>query len=161
MLGHTSNAGPVSGQILPQDRPSRLPPAIEITTTVLLSLSFISGMFFWWGSTQLEELEPPRWLNACRIVHGILNPLVCALFGYLLCHHIRYGWQLKANRLSGFFIEAVLLVLILSGLGLYYFGGEKARAAAVLVHRWVGVFLPLAFVVHWLAGKRWAKKISK
>lgn len=143
------------------DRPSRLPLAIEIITTVLLALSFISGLFFWWGSTQLEQLEPPRWLNACRIFHGLLNPFLCGLFGYLLCQHIRYGWQLKANRLSGFLIEGVLLVLIISGLGLYYVGAEKARTAAVWIHRWVGVLLPLVFVVHWVAGKRWAKKISK
>jgi hypothetical protein len=138
-----------------------LPRSVEILTVILLGLSFVTGVLFWWGHTRLEELEPPQWLNACRIVHGLLNPFLCALFGYLLCQHIRYGWELKVNRPSGFVVEAIMAGLILTALGLYYLGNEKMRNVVVWCHRLLGLALPFGFVAHWIAAKLWAKKNSK
>jgi uncharacterized membrane protein YfbV (UPF0208 family) len=142
-------------------RPSRLPRSVEVLTVILLALSFITGGLFWLGQGRLQELDPPAWFNFCRIAHGCLNPFLCALFGYLLCQHIRYGWELKVNRPSGFAIEGIMAGLILSGVGLYYLGNETARNIVVWIHRVLGFVLPIGFVAHWLAARRWVKNFSK
>lgn len=126
---------------------------------LLISASFVSGTMTWWGQwIQQEELTTPAWLRPALLVHGSLNPLLCLVFGALLCHHIRYGWQMRANLLTGLFIEAVFAGLILTGTGLYYIGSEW-RDAVVLAHRTLGVLLPLSLALHWIFGLKWARQV--
>ncbi len=146
----------------PATRPSRLAPLTHIAVVLLLSLSFISGVAIWRGQTlQARMTETPSWLHAFLILHGWLNPFLCALFGYLCCQHIRLGWQLRANLLTGFSMEVIFAGQILSGAGLYYAGSPEWRNVLVGAHRILGVLLPLGLAAHWLAGTRWAKKFSK
>jgi hypothetical protein len=142
-------------------RPSRLPRGIEVLTTIIVAASFITGALFWWGQTQLAALQPPRWLETCRVAHGCLNPLTCVLFGYLLCQHIRYGWALKINRPSGFVVEIIIAGLIISAVGLYYIGNETIRNWLVWAHRILGMALPVSFIGHWMAARRWIKNSFK
>lgn len=152
----------MEASIDPAARPSRLSTLAHTAVVLLLSLAFISGVLVWWGQTiQTATLETPSWLRALVVLHGGLNPFLCALFGYLCCQHIRFGWQLKANLATGLAMELVFAGLILSGVGLYYAGSESARGALVLAHRIMGLLLPAGLAAHWWAGLRWAKKISK
>jgi hypothetical protein len=140
------------------ERPNRLTPAVHATTLILLTASFISGLLIWRGTyLQQAQLETPSWLRACVVAHGLLNPFLCALFGYFVCDHIRIGWQIRANRLSGFLMEACFAGLILTGIGLYYSGGEHMRTFWVFAHRAFGVALPVSLAAHWIAGYRWAQ----
>ena len=146
----------------PATRPSRLSSLAHIAVVLLLSLAFLSGVFVWWGQTiQGAAIETPSWLRTMVVVHGGLNPFLCALFGYLCCQHIRLGWQLKANLATGLAMELVFAGLILSGVGLYYVGSESARSALIVTHRVLGLLLPAGLAAHWWAGLRWSKKISK
>ena len=143
-------------------RPSRLSLLAQIVIPVLLFLSVISGALIWWGqSRQLEELQTPGWLRACVVLHGTLNPFICVLFGYLLSQHIRMGWELKANRPSGFILEALLGGLIASGAGLYYAGSDEWRTIFVWGHRLLGVALPVGLLFHWVLARAWVKKLPK
>jgi hypothetical protein len=145
----------------PAERPNRLTPAVHSLTLGLLTLSFISGVLIWRGlHLQNAESETPAWLRACVIFHGALNPFLCALFGYFLFDHIRVGWQLRANRITGFLMETCFAALILSGVGLYYSGGESFRGFCVIAHRVLGLALPVCLIAHWIAGRRWASAIS-
>ena len=143
------------------ERPNRLTPAIHAITLALLTLSFIPGVLIWRG-THLQEArsETPTWLRACVVFHGTLNPFLCALFGYFLCEHIRIGWRIRANWFSGLLMELCFAALILSGIGLYYSGGEKVRPLCVTAHRVLGSALPVCLAFHWIAGTRWARTIS-
>lgn len=143
------------------DRPNRLNLAVHIITLVLLGLSFVSGILIWRGvHLQQAQAATPVWLRGCVIVHGVLNPFLCGLFGYFLGDHIRIGWRLEANRVSGFLMEACFAALILTGVGLYYSGGEAFRNFCVVAHRALGLALPVCLAVHWVAGKRWAKSFA-
>ena len=147
-------------QIDPARRPSRLPVAVRGAVVSLLGLAFVSGLLVWWGQLkQSEALDSPPWLRTCVVLHGALNPFLCALFGYLCCEHIRLGWQLRANLITGLAMELLFGGLILSGIGLYYAGDW--REAMVTIHRVLGLLLPLGLGAHWWAGWRWAKKISQ
>ena len=146
----------------PATRPSRLPLFTHVAVVLLLSLGFLSGLLVWQGQRVLEQtMAPPAWLRSAVVLHGVLNPFHCVLFGYLCCQHIRCGWQLRANLLTGFTMELIFGGLILSGIGLYYAGTAEWRSLCVLTHRMLGVLLAPALGLHWLAGLYWAKKVAK
>jgi hypothetical protein len=146
--------------ISPATRPSRLPLIIHLIALGLLLLSFVSGAMAWYGQTVNSQSEEPSFnVRAWLLLHGYLNPFLCILFGYLLCNHIRYGWQLKANWMSGLFMELVFAALILTGAGIYYFP-EQWRSVVTQVHHVAGLLLPLSLTIHWIASQLWVKNIS-
>jgi hypothetical protein len=152
---------PIQNTCLPDasTRPTRIAVTGQILITLLLLASFVSGVMVWWGKkSQLEEAFAPSWLHTMLIVHGSLNPFLCVLFGYLLCHHIRFGWRMRANMVSGFIMEAAFAGLILTGAGLYYAGSEEWRAKIMMAHHILGVLLPLGLGGHWIMGLVWANK---
>ena len=145
----------------PASRPSRLPLLAHLVTWILLAASFLSGILVWRGQVlQIAEMASPWWLQPSLIVHGCLNPFLCGLFGYLACQHIRLGWQIKANLISGLPLEMTFLGLILTGAGMYYAGSEDWRNFLVTTHRVLGLILPLAMGAHWITAQYWIKKIS-
>ena len=143
----------------PRTRPSRIGTLGIVAIVLLLAVNFLSGVAVWWGQTiQAEQLESPVWLRPMLVLHGCLFPVQCVLFGILLAHHIRVGWQLRANLLSGFAMEAVFAGLILTGVGLYYVGADDWREWLVWAHRILGLGLPLTLGLHCFMGLRWGRR---
>lgn len=144
----------------PAERPTRLPVWGQWLIALLLLASFGSGIAIWWGKTvQAEEMITPGWLRGTVILHGCLNPAQCVLFGVLLCHHIRVGWQMRANLLAGFLLEGVFAGLILTGIGMYY-APENWHDRVVWVHRLCGVALPVTLGLHWLTAHFWIRRVT-
>ena len=145
----------------PADRPSRLPSYIHATNVVLVALGFLTGAVLLYFDIVVEEpVAKPEWLQRILIVHGCLVPFQTALFGYLCAQHIRYGWQLKANQVSGFAMESCFVGLILTGVGLYYLGSEPLRELCQQIHSVFGVALPITLGVHWFQATRWVKSVE-
>ena len=146
----------------PAARPSRLPPVTQAVVSAALGLSFITGIAIWWWQVrQQTDVPAPAWYRPAVLVHGILFPVQCGIFGWLACQHFRISWELRANLVSGFLMEGVFLGLIISSVGLYYAGETEWRDHWILTHRILGVVLPVALAAHWMAGLRWAGKNSK
>ena len=140
-------------------RPSRLTALGQVAVTVLLAAGFLSGLALWWGQTlQAEQGTTPTWFRPVLVLHGCLFPVQCILFGFLLCHHIRVGWQLRANLISGFAMELAFAGLIVTGAGLYYVGSEEWRERLVWAHRVLGLLVPVTLAIHWIMGLRWARR---
>jgi hypothetical protein len=134
-------------------RPSRLPLSVHIIIVFLLGLSFVTGAIVWRGQAiQANTMETPTWLHGFLVLHGTLNPFLCAVFGYLCCEHIRLGWKLKANLATGITMEFIFVGLIVSGIGLYYAGEPAFRDVLTLAHRVLGVLMPAGLGVHWVVG---------
>src|SRR4051812_24126457 len=109
----------------PAARPPRIPVWARIIILLFLLLSFVSGILIWWGQTLQESRDvAPAWLHLLSVVHGSLYPVQCIVFGALAVQHIRIGWQMRANLISGFLMEFIFVGLILTGAGLYYVGSE-------------------------------------
>ena len=144
-------------------RPTRLSFATHIIVLALLGLSFVSGATIWYGQNA-NSLADPRSarfdVQYWRSLHGALNPFLCVLFGFLAAHHVRVGWQIKANRWSGLLMELVFAILILTGMGIYY-SPEHWQDTLIQFHRVIGLFVPLSLAIHWIAARQWVKKVSQ
>jgi hypothetical protein len=141
-------------------RPSRLSIAAHVVVVGSLAISFFSGVALWYGqNASSETLTPPAWLHSARLIHGVLNPVLCAVFGYLVAQHIRYGWALRANWVTGLIMEIAFAALIVSALAVYYADEGGLRSASVWVHRISGAALPVVLTGHWVAARIWIKKI--
>jgi hypothetical protein len=81
------------------------------------------------------HLLEPIWLT----LHGGAALAMAWVFGLIWLAHVRRGWQRGRNRTSGATMTTSLLVLGLSGWGLYYLGDEAWREAASLLHWSLGL----------------------
>ena len=86
-------------------------------------------------------------------VHGAAAMAALVLLGTLVPLHMQRGWQADRNRRNGLMLIVVNGVLILTGYGLYYAGGERWRAASQWTHNVVGGLVPLLIVWHIRAGR--------
>lgn len=146
-------------------RPARLPRWVLILGTLMLVLSFVSGLVIWIGQSANAEFDGVETAEYFQMriwvkLHGALNPFLCGLLGYLTHQHMRVGWHLRVNRGSGSTMFMVFGGLVVSGTALYYVGGEGMRATLVWIHRMLGLVLPLVLAFHWFQAWRWAKKVQ-
>ena len=81
-------------------------------------------------------------------IHGAAAMAGMVLLGALLARHVPCGWKKRASRISGAALLTALLLLVLSGYGLYYAGNESLRAFASQTHFWIGVALAGLFAAH-------------
>jgi len=66
----------------------------------------------------------------------------------LLVQHVPAGWQQNRQRPSGGSVLALCGVLMVTGWGLYYFGGEALRHGTSLIHSGLGLAFPLILFLH-------------
>ncbi len=87
------------------------------------------------------------------VVHGVAAALSLIVIGGLLPLHIRLAWRTRRNRMSGVGALAVMGLLGLSGLLLYY-GDEEWRDMVRWLHIGVGGLGIAAIPFHVWVGKR-------
>ena len=73
----------------------------------------------------------------------------------------REGVDATLIRMSGAGLLAVFGILIATGYGLYYAGGDKLREWISFVHLWVGMALPLLIVAHIWMGRMTRKMAAR
>lgn len=139
-------------------RPSRLSTLFLILLVTALSAACLTGFLLWWAARLSGNQESPYWVHPCRVLHGVLNPVLCGLFGFLWARHIPAGWRLRANRRSGAAMVLVLAGLIATGVLLYYAGGERLRAFGSSAHELLGLALPVLLGLHWAAARGWVRR---
>ncbi len=96
----------------------------------------------WLKETDLGPVRTPLQTQSMKI-HGAVMLLYTAILGTLWTH-IRRGFALRANRLSGTWMIGGNAALIVSGWILYYIGDDRLRQWASLTHWTIGLaMLPL------------------
>ena len=146
------------------NRPTQLTRFTVTLLLVLLGLSFISGLGLWYVHEKRENIaedpaaEFPKWTSACQTTHGLLNPVISAVFGYLWFAHVRGGWRMRANRKSGGTMTALMIVLIATGVGLYY--ANSGRHFWFTLHLLAGLLIVFALPVHWIAARKWVRVVE-
>jgi hypothetical protein len=140
------------------NRPTQLTTPLILLLVSLLFVSFVTGLGLWYVHEQREALaEVPGWTNVCRNLHGIVNPAICCVFGFLWFNHVRAGWKMRVNRKSGVALTALLILLIATGVGLYY--GE-ARHVWFTLHLIPGLLLGIVLPLHWYSARKWVRSLG-
>src|SRR5687767_5915440 len=102
-------------------RPTQLSTFLIVLLVTLLGLSFVTGIGLWYVHELREDLAVlPKWTSFCQTVHGLLNPAITVVFGFMWFNHVRGGWKMRVNRRSGGTLSGLMMVLIATGVGLYY-----------------------------------------
>ncbi|MHB1245068.1 MAG: hypothetical protein ACYCZH_01410 [Sulfuriferula sp.] len=94
-------------------------------------------------------------------LHGLMGFAMLVAVGTVLPIHTRRAWHLHKNRSSGFLMQAILLLLALTGYALYYFASDANAAWLPLLHWIVGLTLPLMLVVHIRRGRARSQTVFK
>ena len=116
-------------------------------------LSFTSGAVWfvlhrWFRPIGDFGPEPHPWEAWLLRVHGASAFLALTGFGAVLAGHVRAGWRMRRNRISGVALVSAVALLAASGYWLYYGWIETARDAVSWIHLGLGLLLPLAFGLH-------------
>lgn len=136
----------------------RTPPLSAQLRPLQKSLIHVSTALLWLSGAAWLYLKQPDDIHPVQPflmkLHGAAAILFLLVFGGLWVTHIPAGWQQNDRRPSGSWLTGVNAILIITGWGLYYMGGESARHFASFVHGAVGLVLPVLLVVHILAARR-------
>ena len=87
-------------------------------------------------------------------VHGATGFATLFALGAMSAYHVRRGWELRRNRVSGSVVIALLTLLIATGYALYYLVDDDTHALVSLLHWGVGLGLAPILILHIVAGRR-------
>jgi hypothetical protein len=108
-----------------------------------------------WGARETDFGPAPHPAEPWVLrVHGAAAMAALVIFGVLIPRHIVRAWHHRRNRINGVVVIAICAVLVVTGYGLYYAGGETLRHNAALAHDAVGLAFPLLLTWHIFAGRR-------
>lgn len=87
-------------------------------------------------------------------VHGATGFAMLFALGAMSVYHVRRGWALKRNRLSGSVVVASFTLLTASGYALYYLVSDETHVPVSIVHWALGLALAPIVILHIVAGRR-------
>ena len=105
------------------------------------------------------------WLMTLPITHGALRVTITSLhvflgwamiwfIGSLWTIHMRTHWRRNENRASGLSFMVFWIILILSGLAIFYVSHEDLSQFSSLLHVLLGLAMPIALYIHRRKGKK-------
>lgn len=127
---------------------------VYTASVALFATGVLWLVFHYFGQVQGEFGPAPHpferwWLR----LHGFLAMLCLVLVGSLLPIHMRRGWHQRRNLPPAIALLALVLLLTLSGYGLYYLGSEQLRPWISLFHWSIGLAAPAVMIWHVLSGR--------
>lgn len=135
-----------------RSRIGMLPRWQRLSTHLIFTVCAVSGLGFLLkreAGLDLGELSA----HSMLVWHGVSSAFALVVLGSVLPGHVRGAWHARGNRATGVAMLAVMTVLMLSGLLLYY-GAEEARDTTVRVHWLIGLGAFAAFPLHLIVGRR-------
>ena len=137
----------------------RLTKIHEWSIYILSAIVFLSGMlwlyFYYFVRIEGEyglQIHPLQ--HTSLVVHGTSALFLLIGLGTVIPIHVVKSWKIKRNRKSGGFFLALFALLIVTGIGLYYLGGEFIRNVTSILHWVVGISFPLVLAAHIYLGKK-------
>jgi hypothetical protein len=109
------------------------------------------------GQGPFGETRSPLEPSSLKL-HGAAAMAFLLLLGTLLPGHVRRAWQAGLSRVAGALLLGLNGLLILSGYGLYYLGGEGTRRLVSPLHWAIGLLLPVGLAWHIREGRRLRRK---
>ena len=132
--------------VSPSARPGKLNASTLWAIAIIVGINFISGAIYAvWGWAASPEMTAP---HIVLKAHGISGIALQILLGFLIACHMQPAARARRNVASGLALASPLVLLVLSGAGLYYAGNESVRELCRWVHVCIGMMLPLPLVIH-------------
>ncbi|MBV1776946.1 hypothetical protein KSF73_14605 [Burkholderiaceae bacterium DAT-1] len=122
---------------------------------LLLSVLFITGAV--WLALKFGRSPddlPGSWPARVMQIHGAATMGLLFLSGTMLFQHMLTAWALKKNRKTGVILASVLLLLVISGWGLYYLGDENWRQGDEWMHWGAGALVCPLLWLHIATGRQ-------
>jgi hypothetical protein len=117
--------------------------------TAVFATTAIVGVtgLLWFVLHDMIDDEPGELAHVLLILHGVSSYVILVVIGSLLPRHVRSGWVRRRNLMTGVTVTAVMAVLAVTGLGLYY-GNEDLHAPARWLHVAFGLGCFALFPAH-------------
>lgn len=136
----------------------RLEPRFRAGVYIIVGLLFGTGAARF-AIDRLKGVGPAAetWQDASAwllMLHGGAAMLFLLLLGALIALHVRIGWRLGNNRVSGTVMLTLNAVLVVTAFGLYYAGSETLRPWISDIHIAVGLGFPALLALHAVLGRR-------
>jgi cytochrome b561 len=127
-------------------------------TVLLCSLIVIASGVAWmvlgWLVDAQDYTDPLHTLrHRMLVLHGITAYVLVWIAGRLSSLHQQGNWRAHRNRRNGLMLTAVLALLAVSGLCLYYPPHEDWRETISQLHQGLGIALALLLPLHLLAAR--------
>ncbi|HEY3179501.1 MAG TPA: hypothetical protein VGL25_11530 [Casimicrobiaceae bacterium] len=132
-------------------RPARW--SLYVTMIVLIG-SGVGWLVVHYGAVSVDDLRRLAVEALMLKMHGAAAFAVLIAIGAMFAHHVRRGWALSRNRVSGTIVIAALVALVVTGYALYYLVNDANRASISIAHWAVGIALAPLFVAHVIMGRR-------
>jgi hypothetical protein len=87
-------------------------------------------------------------------VHGATAFATLLALGAMSAYHVRQGWGLGRNRVSGSVVIALFTLLIATGYALYYLVSDQTHAPVSVLHWAFGLCVAPMLILHIVAGRR-------
>lgn len=94
-------------------------------------------------------------------LHAIFGWTIVWFIGALWTIHIRSHWRKNENRKNGIVFLSLWTILIITALGIYYFGDPDWSKASSIIHVLFGVLVPFMLIAHKTSGKKSLKSHNK
>ena len=117
-------------------------------TAVLAAVAMVSLTGISWFV--LHDVIAGDWIDTTQLLltlHGVSAYALLVAIGSLLPLHVRAGWLRRRNILTGVTVTAIMAILSVTALMLYY-GGEQTQSAAKWVHLAFGFGCVILFPAH-------------
>ncbi len=125
--------------------------AIFATLWLLGAAVFVLKHFF--ATAGEFGVTPYPWQPAVLMLHGIVAVIATFLFGWICADHVALTWRMRADRVSGVWLLALIFVLMLTGFAAFLLVDDSVRAVNGTVHEWLGLALMIPWVMHLLFGR--------
>jgi Ni,Fe-hydrogenase I cytochrome b subunit len=120
---------------------------------LLSGLAWLVARYFMRPVSEFGETVHPLEPWAMKL-HGAAAMAFLFLVGSLVQLHIRRALRAGHNLVTGWAMIGTLLLLVLSGYGLYYVAGETDRPVWSALHWVVGLGTGVLLVLHIVVGRR-------
>ncbi len=133
--------------------------ADRLALYVAFGLLWASGIWWlvlntWFTVPGEFGVSPHAWAAPLLLAHGVLAVPALWLIGWIAARHSTPQWKARLRRCSGGMFAAVLLLLSVSGFGLFFLTNDVGQRITALTHEWIGVLFTLFVVEHWYFGRR-------
>ncbi len=122
--------------------------------TILMSLLTVTGYFLAPTTLELKLQWTMPWRLSVEhrtlmaAAHAMMALVIFSLMGSLWTLHMRQEWRRGQSRLTGVGMVISLVLLGLTGVGIYYFGNEKMSQFSSLSHLVLGIWLSVVYIGH-------------